>query len=125
MQFTARAKYISCSPYKLRPLADVIRRMARENKSVRYALAWLEANESRRTRSLQKVVSSAVANAQHMKQIDVDALMVRAITVDQGPIQDYFKPGAQGRAMPQRRRLSHIQVVLETKDKEASRGSKG
>lgn len=119
MKFTAKALGVHYSPYKLRPLADVVR-----GKSASYALAWFATNKNRRVVPMMKVLSSAVANAQHAQQIDADKLVISRICVDQGPINRYFKPGAQGRAMPQRRRLCHISVELEA-TKEASRGSKG
>ena len=43
-------------------------------------------------------------------------LLYKEIRVDQGPILSYFKPGAMGRAMVQRKRLCHISVILETKN---------
>lgn len=115
MYFTAKARYLHCSPYKLRPLVDVVR-----GKRASYALAWFAVNKNRRVMPLLKVLQSAVANAQNKAaQVDVDSLVISEITVDQGPIRRYFKPGAQGRAMPQRRRLSHVSVVLTAKQKEA------
>lgn len=110
MQFTAKARFIQYSPYKLRPLADVIR-----GKTASYALAWLSTYKNQRTLPLQKVLKSCVANAQNMN-VDRELLVVRQVCVDQGPIHRYFKPGAQGRAMPQRKRLCHISIVLESKD---------
>lgn len=107
MQFTAKARFVRYSPYKLRPLADVVR-----GKSASYALAWLETYKNQRALPLQKVLASCVANAQTMN-VAQENLVVRQICVDQGPIHRYFKPGAQGRAMPQRKRLCHISVVLE------------
>ena len=61
-------------------------------------------------------------------KLNAKHLTVKEIRIDQGPIFRYFKPGAQGRAMPQRKRLSHISIIMESKDlvkKEAARGTKG
>lgn len=123
MQFTAKASYIRYSPYKLRPLADVIR-----GKSATFALGWLTTYRNQRTESLKKLVESVVANAKNLKNVGIEDLSVKEVRVDQGPIFRYFKPGAQGRAMPQRKRLSHISIIMESKDKakkEAARGTKG
>jgi len=123
MQFTAKASYIRYSPYKLRPLADVIR-----GKSATFALGWLTTYRNQRTESLKKLVESVVANAKNLKNVGIEELSVKEVRVDQGPIFRYFKPGAQGRAMPQRKRLSHISIIMESKDKakkEAARGTKG
>jgi len=112
-QFTAKARYIRYSPYKLRPLADVIR-----GKSVAYALGWLTTYKSQRTEALHKLVDSVVANAKELKNIDAINLSVKEIRIDQGPIHRYFKPGAQGRAMPQRKRMSHISIIVESNIRE-------
>jgi large subunit ribosomal protein L22 len=116
MQFSAKALYIPYSPYKLRPLANVVR-----GKSVVYALGWLKTYKSRRTEPLKKALESAVANAKNLKNIDPHELSIKEICVDQGPIHRYFKPGAMGRAMIQRKRLCHISVTLETKHDEAQK----
>ncbi|MBA3751994.1 50S ribosomal protein L22 [Candidatus Dependentiae bacterium] len=109
-QYGATAKYIPYSPYKLRPIADIVR-----GKDVLYALRWLTTYRTRRVQSIKKVLESAVANAKNRNNVDSSALMIKEICVDQGPIQKYFKPGAQGRAQIQRRRLCHISVTLQTK----------
>lgn len=123
MQFIAKASYIRYSPYKLRPLADVIR-----GKSASFALGWLTTYRNQRTEALKKLVHSVVANAKSSKNVGIEELSVKEVRIDQGPIFRYFKPGAQGRAMPQRKRLSHISIIMESKNiakKEAARGTKG
>jgi large subunit ribosomal protein L22 len=110
MQFTAKARFVHYSPYKLRPIADVVR-----GKTASYALAWLTTYKNQRTIALEKILKSCVANAKNMN-VAQELLVVRQICVDQGPIHRYFKPGAQGRAMTQRKRLCHISVVLESRE---------
>ena len=114
MQFVAKARYVWYSPYKLRPLADVVR-----GKSAFYALGWLETYKTKRSVPLKKALESAVANAKNLKNIDSKNLSIKEIRIDQGPIHRYFKPGAMGRAMIQRKRLCHISVILESKVQEA------
>lgn len=111
MQFVAKARYIRFSPYKLRPLADVIR-----GKSAQYALHWLQTCRVKRSEPLSKVVASAAANAMNLQNIEADKLFVKEIKVDQGPSYRYYKPGAMGRANPYRKRFSHINVILESID---------
>lgn len=111
MQFTAKAKYVRISPYKLRPYVDVIR-----GKNVKYALDWLGTIPVRRTVSIIKVLESAAANAKSLNNFEKVTLVIKDIRVDQGPIFKYFKPGAMGRANIQRKRLSHISIVLESKE---------
>lgn len=108
MQYTAKARFVSYSPYKLRPLADVIR-----GKRADYALGWLSTYASQRTRPIKKMLQSAIANAKNRSDVSLQDLVIKELRVDQGPIFRYYKPGAMGRANVQRRRFSHISVVLE------------
>lgn len=112
MRFTAKALYIPFSPYKLRPIANVLR-----GKSLTYALGWLQTYKMRRARPFKKIIESAEANAKNLKNIDRAMLLIKEICVDQGPMHRYFACGAQGRAMDMRRRLCHISVTLEIKNK--------
>ncbi|HEV2917208.1 MAG TPA: 50S ribosomal protein L22 [Candidatus Babeliales bacterium] len=109
MRFNAKARYIPVSPYKLRPIADVIR-----GKNVHQALTWLATCSLKRVVPLKKAIESAVANAVHMQGMVANDLIIKIICIDQGPIRRYFKPGAMGRSSIQRERKSHIHVVLES-----------
>lgn len=109
MHFTAKARYVRLSPYKLRPLADVVR-----GKSAQYAIQWLSTCSVKKAVPLAKLLKSAIANAKSSKNISADALVVKEIKVDQGPIIRYFKPGAMGRANIYRKRLSHMSIILES-----------
>lgn len=111
MQFRASARYIPYSPYKLRPIVDVIR-----GKDMRYALAWCVANKNRRMIPIIKLLDSAFANLSQEHLIAPEKVRIAKIYIDQGPVRRYFKPGAQGRAMPQRRRFCHISVELQPKN---------
>ena len=109
-KFEARARYVNYSPYKLRPIANVVR-----GKDVSYALNWLATYRTQRAEPIKKLLESAVANAKNKSDVDGALLKVKEIRVDGGPIHRYFKPGAQGRANIQRRRLCHVKIVLEVK----------
>ncbi len=111
-QFGAIARFVRYSPYKLRPIIDVVR-----GKDVDYALNWLTTYKTQRVEPIKKLLESAVANAKNLQNVESSFLIVKDIRVDQGPIRRYFKPGAQGRAKPQRKRMCHIKVTLETKNK--------
>lgn len=113
MQFVAKAKYISYSPYKLRPLVNMIR-----GKGADHAIGWLLTYGTQRSGPIKKLIESAIANAKNLQNLDAGSLLIKEIRVDQGPIYKYFRPGAQGRAMPQRKRLCHISVTLESKNLE-------
>lgn len=109
MRFVAKSKFVRYSPYKLRPLADVVR-----GKSASYALDWLKTYQSRRVTPLRKMLESAVANAKSLKNLQPHELVVKDLRIDEGPMFRYFKPGAMGRAVILRKRLSHLSVVLES-----------
>lgn len=108
MQFNAKARYIRYSPYKLRPVADVVR-----GKNVQYALQWLTTSGLKRSVPIKKMIESAAANAKQLHNVDSNQLAIKEIRIDQGPMYRYFKPGAMGRANIYRRRFSHMSVILE------------
>jgi large subunit ribosomal protein L22 len=115
MQFIAKARYIQYSPYKLRPIVDVIR-----GKNARYALDWLATYPTQRVRPIEKVLRSAVANAKDMGNFDAVNLIIKDFRVDQGPMFRYFKPGAMGRPTVLRKRFSHLTcIVLKNNVREA------
>ena len=62
---------------------------------------------------IKKLIESAVANAENKKVIDVDNLYVKSIWVDMGPSMKRYRPRAQGRAFEVRKKISHINVVLD------------
>lgn len=113
MQFVANAKNIHYSPYKLRPVVDVIR-----GKKAEFALGWLNSFPTRKTETIKRVLESAIANAKH-KEADPSELIIKEVRVDQGPNFKYFKPGAMGRATVQRKRFCHVSITLVSKNKEA------
>ncbi|MBN2267045.1 MAG: 50S ribosomal protein L22 [Candidatus Babeliaceae bacterium] len=116
MRFLAKTKYIWYSPFKLRPLADVIR-----GKDATDALGWLTMYGTKRSIPLKKTLVSAMANAKDLKNFEPKDLLVKEVRIDQGPMRKYFKPAAMGRAMPQRRRQCHVVIVVEAKEKKAKK----
>ena len=110
MQFKAISRNVPFSPFKLRLLVDVVR-----GKDATYALQWLSTQSLQRIRPIKKLIESAVANAKDLQDAKREDLWVKKIVVDQGRTFRYFKPGSMGKAAPQKRRFSHISVVLELK----------
>ncbi len=110
----AKSKYIRVSPFKLRPIADVIRGL-----SVERALSWLKTHAMKKTRPITKTLLSAVANIGNVEAegVSPESLVIKEIRIDQGPTISYFKPGSMGRAKPQTKRMSHIEITLGTKFK--------
>lgn len=110
MEAKAVAKYIRISPRKARQVIDLIR-----GKNVKDAYAVLKFTPNKGAEVIEKVLKSAVANAEHNYEMDVDSLVVSGCYVDQGPTLKRFKPRAMGRADLMRRRTSHITVVVSEK----------
>ncbi len=112
MRVRAKSKYIRISPYKLRPVVDVIKGYSADK-----ALAWLKTCALKKVKPIEKTLLSAYANGKELNP-DVSSMaefFIKEIRVDQGPVIKYYKPGAMGRACMQRKRLSHLEVVLERK----------
>ncbi len=84
-----------------------------KGKGVGEALNILAFTKRAPAKIISKLLKSAVANADQMKNIDVDTLFIKQISVDQGPTMKRYRPRAMGRATVIRRRMSHITVVLE------------
>ncbi|HEX9950014.1 MAG TPA: 50S ribosomal protein L22 [Thermodesulfobacteriota bacterium] len=110
MGVTARARFVRVSPRKARLLVDLVR-----GKKVEEALNILAFTKKAFAKTLTKLINSAVANARQNKQMDVDTLMVKRISVDGGPTMKRHMPRAMGRATMIRKRTSHITVVLDQK----------
>ena len=110
---SARSSDIKMSPYKLRLFADVIR-----GRSLEQALSWLKTVGCNRSVPLVKILVSAYANAKSKGTLPDGAfknVVVHRICVNEAGFMRYVKPGARGRGCPQRRRSSHIDVVLGVK----------
>ena len=110
MEAKAVAKYIRISPRKAAQIADLVR-----GKSVGEAYAILKFTPNKGAAIIEQVLKSAVANAEHNYNMDVDKVYVSTIFVDQGPSLKRFKPRAMGRADGIMKRTSHITVMVSEK----------
>lgn len=107
METKAVARYVRMSPRKVRRVVDTIR-----GKHIGEALTILQFLPHSAARLVNKVLRSAVANAEHNHQADPRELVVREVRVDEGPMLKRFQPHAQGRAFPIKKRTSHVTVVV-------------
>ena len=112
MEARARLSNYRVSAQKARLVANEIR-----GRGVEDALTILDLSTKRFAKPLAKLVRSAVANAEEKNNrdhagIDIDNLVVKEVTVDQGASMWRIRARAQGRAAWIQRRTSHIQVVL-------------
>lgn len=109
MEVKAKLKFVRVAPRKAQLVADLIR-----GKGSEEALNILAFTKKAAAKIIIKLMKSAIANAtQKKKNIDVDRLYIKKITVDQGPTMKRFQPRALGRATTIRKRTSHITIVLE------------
>lgn len=103
----ATARYIRMSPTKARQVVDLIR-----GRHVDDARRVLRFNERGASTTVAKVLNSAIANAEHNRNLPADELVVARAWVDEGPTLRRFRPRAQGRATRIRKRTCHISVVV-------------
>jgi len=108
METVAVAKYIRMSPQKIRLVADLIR-----GKKVEEALNILSFTPKASAPLISKVLKSAIANAGQKQGVDVDTLMVKHISVDEGPTMKRYRARAMGRGNTILKRSSHIKIVVE------------
>jgi large subunit ribosomal protein L22 len=107
---SATLRFLRMAPRKVRLVADHVRGMP-----VGPALALLKYTPNAAARPLAKLLRSAVANAESKGgRVDVDALVVKTLTVDGGPKMRRFMPRAMGRAFRIEKRTSHVYVELGT-----------
>ena len=109
-QTRAIAKYIRITPRKVRLVVDLIR-----GKDVREALGILKFTPRGASPVVEKVLRSAIANAENNHNMDTDRLFVKEVYVNPGPTLKRFHPRAQGRAFSIMKRTSHITVVVAEK----------
>jgi large subunit ribosomal protein L22 len=110
MQAKAVARTVRIAPRKARLVVDLIR-----GKQVGEAVAILNHTPKAASPIVQKLLKSAVANAEHNYEMDVNNLVVAQVFVDEGPTMKRFRPRAQGRASSINKRTSHITIVLSEK----------
>ncbi len=111
MEARAIAKYIRISPLKVNYIAKEIR-----GKNVDEALGILQFTPKKGARELEKVLKSAIANAENNFDLDRDNLYVKEAYANDGPTMKRWRPRAQGRAYPILKRSSHIGVVVEERE---------
>lgn len=108
MGYKATHRFARISARKVRPLADLVR-----GKRADEALDLLRYQPQRGARMLEKVIRSALANAEDRRAQNVSALVVQEARVDGGPNFKRVRPRARGMAFLIIKRMSHIHVELD------------
>ncbi len=108
MEVKATTRYARISPFKLRlPISEI------KGKNAEQALVTLKFMPLKAAGIMYKTLQSAIANAAHNNEMDVDNLVVKNVIVDHGPSMKRFRPRARGRASRILKRTSHITVIVE------------
>jgi large subunit ribosomal protein L22 len=121
MEASATLKYLKASPQKVRLVADLVR-----GKKVEEALQILRFTKKSCAKDLEKLLRSAVANAENKEATaDVDDLVVSKIYVNEGPREKRVQPAPMGRAYQIQKRKSHITVHVSDEVKAVNERSGG
>ena len=108
MEARAIVKYARISPRKVKIVLDLIR-----NKPADLAMAILKHTPKAACEPLEKLLKSAMANAETNHNMDVSKLYIAECSVSQGPTLKRIRPRAQGRAYRIDKKTSHITLVLK------------
>ena len=109
MAYQAVHRFARISARKVRPLADLIR-----GKHADEALDILRYMPQRGARLLEKVLKSALGNAEDRRVRDLQNLVVTDARVDEGPMFKRVRPRARGMAFLIKKRMSHIHVAVDS-----------
>jgi large subunit ribosomal protein L22 len=121
MEATATLRYLKASPQKVRLVADLVR-----GKKVEEALNILRFTRKGVAKDLEKLLRSAVANAENKENApDVDELVVSKIYVNEGPREKRIQPAPMGRAYQIIKRKSHVTVHVSDEVKAVNERSGG
>ena len=107
MLVTAKLKYAPISAQKTRLVADMVRK-----QNVSKALNILQFTEKKAAEKIRKLLSSAIANAEHNFGADIDELTISKIMVDEAPTLKRISPRAKGRANRISKRQCHVFIEL-------------
>lgn len=107
MEVQALTRNARMSPKKVREVARTI-----QGRRAPEAAAYLALVPRKSARLIAKTLKSAIANAENNANLSADALVVKRALVENGPVLKRFKAGARGTAMPRRKKMAHIRIVL-------------
>ena len=111
MRVSATAKYIGRSTRKTRLVTRAI-----VGRKVEDAAAILRFMPQGSAKDVAKVLKSATANAENNHDLSAEDLVIVDAIADEGPTIKRFRPRAQGRAFPIHKPMTHITIVVESKE---------
>nr|WP_255558838.1 50S ribosomal protein L22 [Horticoccus luteus] len=107
MEVQALTRYARMSPKKMREVANTI-----TGRKAPEAVEYLTLIPRKSARLIVKTLKSAIANAENNNNLSADSLIVKTAVIENGPVLKRFKAGARGSAMPRRKKMAHIRIVL-------------
>ena len=107
MEVFALTRNARMSPKKVREVARTI-----QGRTANDAVEYLTLIPRKSARLIVKTLKSAIANAENNNNLASDTLTVKSAVVENGPVLKRFKAGAKGTAMPRRKKMSHIRIIL-------------
>jgi len=107
MEVQALTRYARMSPKKVREVARTI-----QGRAANDAVEYLSLLPRKSARLLGKTLKSAIANAENNANLSADSLTVARAVVENGPVLKRWKAGPRGSAMPRRKKMAHIRIVL-------------
>jgi len=107
MEVQSLTRYARMSPKKVREVARTI-----QGRKAADAVEYLTLVPRKSARLIAKTLKSAIANAENNNNLSTDSLVVKSAIIENGPVLKRFKAGARGTAMPRRKKMSHIRIVL-------------
>ena len=107
MEVQALTRYARMSPKKVREVVRTI-----QGRKAVEAVDYLALIPRKSAKLIAKTLKSAIANAENNNNLSADSLVVKSALVENGPVLKRFKAGARGTAMPRRKKMSHIRIVL-------------
>jgi large subunit ribosomal protein L22 len=107
MEIQALTRYARMSPKKMREVARTV-----QGLKAPAAVDLLTLIPRKSARLIVKTLKSAIANAENNNNLSADSLTVKSAIIENGPVLKRFKAGARGTAMPRRKKMAHIKIVL-------------
>ncbi|MCX6956852.1 MAG: 50S ribosomal protein L22 [Verrucomicrobia bacterium] len=107
MEVQALTRYARMSPKKMREVSRIV-----QGRKAAEALEYLALIPRKSAKLIAKTLKSAIANAENNNNLSADSLTIKFALIENGPVLKRFKAGARGTAMPRRKKMSHIRIVL-------------
>ena len=107
MEVQALTRYARMSPKKMREISRIV-----QGRKAAEALEYLALIPRKSAVLIAKTLKSAIANAENNNNLSADNLTIKFALIENGPVLKRFKAGARGTAMPRRKKMSHIRIVL-------------